>query len=440
MKMHANNKFFNLFYDLSLILIALASLPWLLYQMTVHKKYRHSLALRCGIGYPKIYKKNRFTVWLHAPSLGETKAIVSLVRLIKTQFPDAMLLISSISETGHAEAKRSIPADHHLFLPFDFHWIVSPITKRIQPDLIILSETDYWHNFIKNTKKTGAKLVVVNGKMSERSLKNYKRCPSLAHHLFSPFDLFILQNEQYKERLLQLGVPAHKCIVTGNLKLDNKPPQLSDQEILQWRNLLGISENNPVIVVGSSHYPEEKWILDHIVKKCDNTVKTIIVPRHPERFNEVAQLLESERIPYIRYSDLKQNKENKRDCSIILMDAMGMLMQCYNIATLAIVGGSYVTHVGGHNILEPCIYGIPVLFGPHTYTQNEFVQLALNTGAGKQVSLDHLTDEVNKLLQDKKTREMMGQAGLQLIKNAKGATDKSWKEISALILKGDSNP
>jgi 3-deoxy-D-manno-octulosonic-acid transferase len=429
-KENVRNKLFNFYYDSCLLAIAILALPWLVYQMVVRKKYRNSLAQRLGWKFPKIDKGDRRLIWMHAVSMGETRALIALAKQMKQETPDALLVISSVTETGHAEAKRSIPcADYHLFLPLDFHAVVSPLMKKVKPDLVILSETDYWYNFIKCAKREGAQLAVVNGKMSERSLNRYCRFPALSKRMFSPFDFFCLQNELYKERLMKVGAPSQKCVVTGNLKLDSQQQAPNDEALARLRSLLGIAPGNLVITVGSTHDPEEKWLLQGCLKKQIGKAKMIFVPRHPERFDSVAAFLESEGIAYARYSQLADNPEKASSADVILIDAMGLLTQCYRLSDIAIVCGSYVSHVGGHNILEPSAYGVPVLFGPHMHTQTEFVALMESYQAGKQVTLEQLEAEVDHLLQDSTARKAIGDRGLQLIQDSRGATKRTLEAL-----------
>ncbi|BBI17103.1 3-deoxy-D-manno-octulosonic acid transferase [Neochlamydia sp. S13] len=422
-------------YDSMLCLLALLSLPKVSYDYFIKKKYQQSLARRLGFNFPLITKGERRLVWIHAVSVGEAKAATSLVKTLRTQLHDPVIVISSVTEAGHAEAKRSIPqADYHIYLPVDLAFIIRPIMKRAAPDLVILVETDFWYNFLKAAKDLGSLIVVVNGKISERSFQRFLKIPYFTHKLFSFIDLFCLQSKHYYERFNALGVDPHKMQITGNLKFDDEYPRFTAEQHAAWKKRFQIEEINQIVVLGSSHDPEEKMILEQmkIVWEELPHVKLIIVPRHPERFNEVARLLEKEFISYVRFSQIDQPVNNAK---VILIDAMGLLRKCYQLADLAIVAGSYTARVGGHNILEPSWYGVPVLYGPYMHSQPELVELMEDYKAGRQVDINHLSHEMIVLLKDSQLRQSIGANGVRMFKDIKGATQKTWNFIEPLIKK-----
>lgn len=414
-------------YDLFLFLIFLAALPKLLFQMVFHKKYRNSLKQRFGVGFPQIEKGDRKLIWVHAVSMGETKAIATLAKQLKKELEDPLLIFSTITETGFAEGKKSLPeADYHLFLPFDLSWIIKPIIKQVKPDQVILCETDFWYNFLRISKKMGARISVVNGKISERSMNRLLKFRIFANKVFTQIDRFCVQSSHYRNRFLKLGIPSEKIVVTGNLKFDSHFPKLTQEELLNWKEELGIKPDNHVLVVGSTHDPEEKIILEACldVWKVAPHLKVLIVPRHPERFEEVAQLLKKRGLNFSRYSE-----RVRHETPVVLVDAMGVLRQCYQLATVAIVAGSYTPKVGGHNIVEPCWYGVPVLFGPYLHSQPELLEIVKEYHAGWQVEKELLTQSIKKLLLDPKQREELGSGGTRLVSMLKGATQKTLNNI-----------
>jgi len=415
----------SILYECSLYFLALLALPKMAYQMLVHKKYRDSLFQRLGIRFPVIDKGQRQLIWIHAVSVGETKAVALLAKRLKSELNNPIVVISSITETGHAEAKRSIPtADYHVYLPFDFRWSVKSIINRTRPDLVILCETDFWYNFLRFSKASGATIALVNGKVSPTSTKRFKRLSWLTKSLFNLIDLFGLQSRHYKERFLTIGIPEEKLIVTGNLKFDEQPEMMSETEKMQLKSRLGIQDGEKVVVIGSTHNPEEENLLEEIRKvwPAFPDLKVIIVPRHPERFSEVASLLKSKEIPFIRYSQTGSPTYNGG--KVVLLDAMGMLRKCYQLADAAIVAGSYIEKVGGHNILEPLWYGVPLLYGPYMHSQPALVELVKEYGAGKQVSLQDMHRELISVLGGKDVPEM-NQAGKKLISEVGGSTERT---------------
>jgi 3-deoxy-D-manno-octulosonic-acid transferase len=420
-----------LFYEILLYLLALIALPKMMYERMFKEKYQESFAQRFGADFPAINKGDRPLVWIHAVSMGETKAVSALAKQIKKEYNNPIIVISSVTETGHAEAKRCMTfADYHVYLPFDFKWIISPIVQRTRPDLVIVCETDFWFNFLKSCKAVGAKVALVNGKISERSLGRYLIWPSFSQKLFGLIDKFCVQNNLYADRFKKLGVAEQKIVVTGNLKFDEDYPKLAPSELSVWKEQLGIAPTDMVLVVGSSHDPEELLIIDtmkSVWEKIPN-IKVLIVPRHPERFSLVADLIASKHIPYIRYSLLPNKSGNEK---IILMDTMGLLRKCYQLADIAIVAGSYTPRVGGHNIIEPCWFGVPVIFGPYMHTQLELVSIVLEYHAGLQVPESALADILTQYFQNATKRKELGRGGERLVIEMRGAVDKTWQALKS---------
>ncbi|HEV8052903.1 MAG TPA: 3-deoxy-D-manno-octulosonic acid transferase [Parachlamydiaceae bacterium] len=422
--------FVTFFYECCLLLMAIVALPQFLYQMVWKGKYRKSLFKRFGGDFPVIKKEGRPLVWVHAVSLGETKAVAALVKTIKAEYNHPIIVFSTTTETGYAEACRSIAAEHHVYLPFDFGWLINRIMRRTAPDLLILCESDFWYNLLKSAKKAGAKTVLVNGKLSVRSLERFKKIGFFTRSLFSFLDLFCVQNQLYARRFEEMGVPKEKLHVTGNIKFDGNYARLPMEKLQQWRGELGIGLHDPVLVIGSSHHPEEALFLETLVNvwKIVPDLKVLLVPRHPERFNEVAGILQKKNIIYRR---LSEKNYKGAPAPVILIDAMGLLTKCYQLADIAIVAGSYTSKVGGHNILEPSMYGVPVIFGPHMQTQAELVQLMMDYKAGIQVDAEFLRSELLSLLQDVDKRKALGDGGLRLASDVNGATGKTFSLIKS---------
>ncbi len=423
---------FSVTYELILLLLTFLTLPRYLYKIVIQGKYIKNIALRFGIGYPKISKKGKRLVWVHAVSLGETRAVSRLVKMIKKR-GDVTVVISSATETGQAEAKKELSeADYFVYLPFDFRFVVRPIVRSIQPDLVIICETDFWYNFLDAAKSYGAKIVLVNGKVSLLSLYRHQKFPIFSRKLFSLFDLFCLQGNIYKERFLKMGIPEDKIYVTGNMKFDDKGAILQDEERISWKRQMGIKEDEKILVIGSTHYPEEQYLLPIIKEIVEEfpLLKILLVPRHPERFSEVANLLRQQQIPYVRLSMLKARSGNEK---VILIDAMGLLKQTYQIADLAIVGGSYTQKIGGHNILEPSWYGVPVICGPYMHSQPELIELALGYHTALQIPLNQLKLTLLDWLQNPQKAKLIGHNGECLMKEMQGASARTLKKVEEIF-------
>ncbi len=329
--------------------------------------------------------QGRPVIWINAVSLGEAKSAKGLLSKIKSHYPHAFVLVTTSTAPGLEEAKGSLAAADSIgYMPYDFSWVMRAWVKALQPQLLLLIETDFWIQHMTHVKKSGGKIVLVSGKMSERSARRFAKAPLIAKwftkRLFSLFDVLIVQNEEYYTRFASLTFS--KLYVGGNLKLDALPEPSKQTH----RRNTGLS-----IAIVSTHAPEEEELLSAL----ETVAGTIfLVPRHPERFDLVAKMLEAKQISYGRWT---QGYEKQR---VILVDAMGQLPTVYALCDLAIVAGSFSSQLGGHNVLEPCLYGLPVLFGPYMHNQKELAARVLQAGAGKQVKAEDLGTEIARFCQN----------------------------------------
>lgn len=402
----------NLFYDMTLYFLLVVFFPKLLYDYLFRGKYRKSLALRISPLLPKVTKKP--VIWLHAVSMGETKALSTLVPHIRKTYPKAFIYVTTISETGNEEAKKRIPdADAIGYLPLDFSWIIKSFIQKLNPSLLILVEGDYWFNLIKETKRKGAKIVVVNGKLSEKSLKRYLAVHFFSRQIFSSIDHFCIQSESYLKRFLKLGISPENLTITGNLKFDIPGEEKKDLEELKKR--FNIKPKDRVITLGSTHEGEEELLYKSLIPALtmDPHLKILIVPRHPERFARVKNLIHHPQVAVV--------------------DQMGILPKCYRLSHIAIVGGSFINGIGGHDIFEPAKMGIPTLYGPYIYKQVDLDRGMTESGAGIKTAQPQLLEVVLKLLNDSNFHFEMGEKGKHFAHNVMGASFRTWKEITSNI-------
>jgi 3-deoxy-D-manno-octulosonic-acid transferase len=410
-------KLIPFFYDGLLFLFALFLFPKIFYEYLFRKKYQKRFRAK-----PPPLPKKRPVIWLHAVSLGEMKALATLAPFIRNAHPDAFILVSSVTETGQEEARKRVQeADAYCYLPLDFSYLMKKFVRRIKPDLLILVEGDFWFNFLREVKKGGGKIVVVNGKLSQKSLRRYLFFSTFSHTLFSMIDHFFLQGESYLERFIQLGIPPDQLTVTGNLKFDIPFKIPSEDEIVAFQKELGITSSNyPILTLGSTHKGEEEALLRSLTPlwKVFPHLTLLLVPRHPERFQKVKVLLQ---------------KQHLHPPQVILVDRMGILAKCYQLSDIAIVGGSFVKGIGGHDIFEPAKMGIPVLFGPYMHSQVDLTNLLLTSGAGKQLTLDELTPFLFQALSHKNLLKEMGGKGKALFLKVKGAAFRTWKQVEPRV-------
>lgn len=421
---------FSFFYNLALACLLLLALPKMLWQCWRTGKYRGTWLARLGFKLPKISRTCTPIVWVHAVSLGETRAILPLLhRLMKEG--GFSIVISSTTATGHAEALRSLPeALAHFYLPFDFSWVMRRWMRRIAPKRVILAESDFWYHWLLAAKKEGAKVSLVNGKVSERSARRFQHFPFFTRRLFSHFDHLCVQNEEYRQRWIAMGISPERMTVTGNLKWDVSVPRLSSEERIAWKQSLGIMEGDRVLVIGSTHADEELPLLESLkpLKEAIASLKILWVPRHPERFKEVEALLKEHGWGVGTYSDSRS-----LEAPIVLVDAMGVLNRCYQVAEVAIVAGSFTAKVGGHNILEPIMFGVPVLFGPQMHSQQELRDLVLKGKAGSEVTFSSVASAVSELMKDPDKHKAISQAGKALLEQMRGATDRTYTQMNSKV-------
>ena len=390
-----------------------------------------SLRQRIGKEISPVQRGQGPVVWVHAVSFGETKAVCPLLEEFERRYPEAQFVFSTVTQTGYAEGIRSLPqAARHLYLPLDFRTTMRKAIQSVQPDLVLITETDYWYHFLRESKAAGAQVVVVNGKVSERSARRYCRVPWLAQEIFGQVDHFCVQSDLYRQRFLDLGMNPQQLTVTGNIKFDasSKKMSLANKEQLQKR--LGVETKEITLVAGSTHDPEEELFVRtwQLLKSKGYRVRLILVPRHPQRFDEVARLLKQQRVAFWRYTQ-GGNCPPEVDC--VLIDAMGLLRECYQVADLAIVAGSFTPKVGGHNLLEPCFYSVPVVFGPHMHSQPELTTLVLQAGAGCQTSCAELANTLLDLCANPERGKTIGKAGYALIQKNVGAIGRTLSAIES---------
>lgn len=373
-------------YNIIVFLASIFSLPkWLFL-----KKYRGSLSQKMGWKLPPKANALR-TIWIHMVSVGETRVMIPIYQKLRTQYPSYAIFLSSTSKTGHEEAKRSLTrADGYFYLPLDLSYLMRKLVFRIKPDLLLLSESDFWPNMVNEVKRGGGKVLLINGKISQKSQQRFQKVPIFSKRIFEAIDCYCIQNTEYADRFISLYVPKEKVTVTGNLKLSIPPRDYTREQLIRWKKKWRVEGNTPVITVGSTHEGEEEILLPHL-----RHYKVLLAPRHPERFNRVKKWLEA------------SGYDN-----VTLVDQMGILGACYRVSQLAIIGGSFVPGIGGHNIFEPIQARIPVIFGPYMDTQKDLVDMILESNSGMQISATNLPDILEKSLTLQPNAEKLAGGGL----------------------------
>lgn len=364
--------------------------------------------------------------WIHSVSVGETQVAKTLTAEILSRELNAQIVISTITETGQAVAKKIDGTAGTFYYPLDLSFLVSPMLKKVNPDAIFIVETDIWYNFVNGAMRRDVPVYLVNGKMSATTLKRYKQFPAIAARLLKPFHHFFVQSETYKERFVESGIIKSELTVAGNVKLDSEVPVVSDAEKTELAQRYKVSLDRPTLTFGSTHAGEEELSIE-VYKKLKGKfpdLQVFLVPRHPERFNGVAELLAKSGVDFNRASQMSTDSK-----PFILVDQMGVLMKLYSISTVGVVAGTFTPHVGGHNILEPSFYGKPFVYGPWIYKQPGFHQMNLEARAGVQCKPEELADELEKLVSNVSLCKEYGERGLKVLEVSKGATKKIVDEV-----------
>ena len=334
----------------------------------------------------------------------------------------------TITETGQAVAKNIPGVTATFYYPVDFSWLANSMLRKLKPDAVFIVETDLWFNLLNGAKRRDIPAFLVNGKISETTLKRYGQFPKLSQMLLSPFHHFFIQSEAYYERFAESGLDKAKMTIAGNVKLDSKAPVVNEAEKKELYESLLLDSNKQIVTIGSTHAGEEKLFVE-VFKKLSKDfpgLQFVLVPRHPERFDGVAEMLKSEGVSYLRATEKTDNSNAE---NFVLVDKMGVLMKLYAISDIAVVAGSFTPHIGGHNIFEPSFYGKPFIYGPWVYKQPGFHQMNLEFNAGVQCKPEKLADELSRLLKDQSLRDAYGKRGLKALEVSKGATDKIITEV-----------
>ncbi|HEX4142954.1 MAG TPA: 3-deoxy-D-manno-octulosonic acid transferase [Pirellulales bacterium] len=413
------------------LLVALS--PWLAWQSLRTGKYRQGLAAKL-FGLVPQRQSQAPCVWLHAVSVGEVNLLVPLVAEIGRTWPEWDCVISTTTRTGFALAQSRFPGLTVFYCPLDFSWAVRRAMRRIGPRLLVLAELELWPNLIWAAHGAGARVAIVNGRLSERSFRGYRRLRPLLSRLLGNLDLVAVQTPEYAQRFLALGAPPDRVEVTGSIKFDGAEADRQNAETVRLSNLAGFGPDDVVLLAGSTQEPEEQLALQtfrHCAERFPR-LKLIVVPRHPERFERVAQVLTESGLAWRRRSQLDADP-SKSDARILLIDRIGELRAWWGTAAIAFVGGS-LTARGGQNMIEPAAYGAAVCFGPATHNFRDVVALLMAAQAAVIVGDgDDLTSFVARCLDHPAYRAELGERARRIVAAQRGATGRTMQLLSKLV-------
>jgi len=413
-------------YNLILFFGTVLFLPVILFKLATVPKYRGGISQKLGWvrrDLMKVIAGGR-PIWVHAVSVGEVMAIHPLVRELKKKYPRRKLIISTVTITGNFTARQRVPeADVVFFFPFDYPFVIRKVLKKINPVMVLVAETELWPNFFRELKRAGIPSVVINGRISPHSFKNYVKFKSFFKQVFEQVDLFCMQSDADAERIRTIGAVAEHVLVTGNLKFDQKLSEPRAKPV-------AIPKTRKVITAGSTHRGEEEallWVFSKLRGKFPELM-LILAPRHPERFDEVEGLVNSAGFECQRRTRLKGQFKD-----VLLLDTIGELRSFYAICDIAFVGGSLVK-IGGHNLLEPAAVKKPVIFSKYMFNFKEISEALIASGGGIMVKdKNELYVQLDSLLSDKTRAQQIGERAFKVIEMNSGAAGKTIAAVDRFI-------
>jgi 3-deoxy-D-manno-octulosonic-acid transferase len=428
-------------YLLNLLYLAALTLafPWLLYQRLRYGKYREGWDAKFWGRLPRRTGDNP-CLWLHAVSVGEVNLLAPLLERWERSHPDWHIVISTTTQAGYALAKKKYSPRAVIYCPLDFSWAVRRAMRRIRPTLLVLTELELWPNLIAAARNRGAKIAVVNGRLSEKSYRGYRRIRFFLRGVLARIDLLAVQNREYAERFVALSPKSKTIHVTGSIKFDGARTSRDSDHTLRLARLAGITDRDVVFLAGSTQDPEESLALSVFERLAPEfpRLRLILVPRHPERFEDVATLLDKSGIAWQRRSRLSPDScpltpAPVAPSRVLLVDAVGELGHWWGAAQIAFVGGS-LTNRGGQNMIEPAGYGAAVSFGPNTWNFRDVVTLFLEHEAAVVVrSREELEAFVRRCLTDAAFADDLGHRAQELVLQQQGAADRTIELLEQLV-------
>jgi 3-deoxy-D-manno-octulosonic-acid transferase len=411
----------------------LVASPWLAWQAVRHGKYGHSLRERLGQLPPDLNPQRRPSIWMHAVSVGEVLAARALVPGLRARYPGLPVFVSTTTRTGREVAERHLAdADGLFYFPLDFSRIVCRVMDRIQPRLLVVVETEIWPHLLRACRQRGIPAVLVNARISDRSFPRYRAARRLMGPVLHDFNRICAQSARSADRLLAMGAPPDRVVVTGSLKFDALDWNLADRPLTAhpaWSYVQGLA-TRPVLVAASTLRGEDDLVLDafEALRATHPDAVLLLAPRHPERFDETIALAERRGLQVARRTGLAAHAPLTAD--VVVLDTIGELASLFAFASVVFVGGSLVD-AGGHNVLEPALFGKPIVVGPSMHNFPDITAAFLEAGALLQVRTGaEMTQAVCALMADAGRRETMGRAARGVLEAHRGACQRTLDEIA----------
>lgn len=421
---------FNVVYLLALT----AAAPWLAWRSVRTGRYREGWSEKLW-GLVSRPKTDRPLVWLHAVSLGEVNLLVPLVAELRQRRPGWEYAVTAGTKTGYDQARIKFADLTVSYCPLDFSWAVAEALRRWRPKLVVLAELELWPNLIRLAKESGAGVAVVNGRLSLRSYRGYRRIRPLVSGWLAQLDLVAAQNEENAARFRELGALPQCVTATGSIKFDGAQTERDNAQTRRLAELAQIGLDDVVFLAGSTQEPEEDYALAAFQRLSAEfpRLRLMLAPRHPERFEAVAQLLANSGVAWRRRSELTEGQTASQPSRVLLLDSVGELRAWWGRADAAFVGGSLSTR-GGQNMIEPAGYSAAVSFGPNTRNFREIVAQFLAADAAVVVhDREQLTQFVRRCLTETDWAHELGQRAQRLVLAQQGAAARTVDRLLPLV-------
>ncbi len=434
--------------DILYATVFVIALPWVLFMLLTRPAFRAGLRARFRPGLAP--DPERRTIWLHGSSAGEIDLLRALVEPVESLPGDHRIVISAFSISGFTVAKKAFPGHDVIYFPADFSFIVRRFLRAVDPSLIVLVEAEIWPNFITTVHRAGVPVSVVNARMSEKSFGTYQRL-NLMSSALRKLDMIAGQTVEDAARFRELGVNPERLHVTGNMKYDlcNTGNAGEDQELRrELRQRYGVADDVPVLIGGSVHRGEDRVLVSIYRKLIDSghRLRLVLVPRYPADAPAVLGELGNLGLEGVRKTGLSKREDRvfKEPTRVLVVDTMGELREFYTMSDIAYVGGSLHyrgSNKGGHNLMEPAVLGVPVLFGPHNYSFRETVRDLLAADGGTLVNdEEELVASLERLLADPQARAEMGQRARQVVLDNRGAARQNLELLRKYLPLGSIGP
>lgn len=429
----------------TLLLTALC--PIILWRVVRHGRYRRGLHEKF-LGHGESMGDGLPVAWFHAVSVGEVVQLQKIVDEFRTQSNHQFrIVVSTSTDTGYDLALKRFPDCQVIWFPLDFSWAVRAAVRRVNPALVVLMELELWPNFVAECNQQQIPVAVINARMSDHSFRGYRRIRRFVAPMISRLALVAAQSAQYADRLRQLGARPDVIHVTGSIKFDGVLSDRRNENTRRLARLFGIHPHECVFVAGSTQAPEEQLALDawHALRSQVPELRLILVPRHRERFDEVAALIRHSGAELLRRSEVSDKSELAMDFAesdveaavakqpVVLLDTIGELSACWGLADIAFVGGSFGAR-GGQNMIEPAAFGAAVMFGPNTWNFRDVVAAFRHANACVQMTQpDDLLPTLTQLAADTASRQQLGARATQVVQSQQGATARTGSLLLELV-------